>query len=162
MEPVAPTRRAILGTVAALGTFPLTSPSGEAASARPAALPASPRTAADLLINGEHMALSLEPSTTLLDALREQTALAGTKKGRDHGSRGACTVHCQHRRLSRSGERRCARYRDCRCGFARPRDGIARYQGDRRTSDGGSRGRDRQRGISRDWDAGARAAHPTR
>jgi xanthine dehydrogenase YagT iron-sulfur-binding subunit len=43
--------------------------------------------------------LDLEPSTSLLDALREQTDLTGTKKGCDHGSCGACTVHINGQRV---------------------------------------------------------------
>ncbi|MGD0430367.1 MAG: (2Fe-2S)-binding protein [Acetobacteraceae bacterium] len=53
----------------------------------------------DLTINGQRLTLPLHPSTTLLDALREQTAFTGTKKGCDHGSCGACTVHIDGQRV---------------------------------------------------------------
>ena len=46
----------------------------------------------DLVINGKSMRLAVEPWTSLLDALREQLHLTGTKKGCDHGQCGACTV----------------------------------------------------------------------
>ncbi|MEO6550518.1 MAG: (2Fe-2S)-binding protein [Ferruginibacter sp.] len=52
-----------------------------------------------LEINGITHDLSLEPRTTLLDLLREQLALPGTKKGCDHGQCGACTVHIDGRRV---------------------------------------------------------------
>lgn len=45
-----------------------------------------------LRINGTEHALEIEPRVTLLDALREQIGLTGTKKGCDHGQCGACTV----------------------------------------------------------------------
>jgi xanthine dehydrogenase YagT iron-sulfur-binding subunit len=48
-------------------------------------------------INGITHNLSIEPRTTLLDLLREQLALTGTKKGCDHGQCGACTVHVDGR-----------------------------------------------------------------
>lgn len=51
-------------------------------------------------INGKKMQLSVEPRTTLLDLLREQLALTGTKKGCDHGQCGACTVHVNGRRIN--------------------------------------------------------------
>ncbi|MBE8726178.1 2Fe-2S iron-sulfur cluster-binding protein [Flavobacterium hungaricum] len=44
-------------------------------------------------VNGAKHNLNIEPRTTLLDLLREQLQLTGTKKGCDHGQCGACTVH---------------------------------------------------------------------
>jgi len=46
-----------------------------------------------LEVNGVKHQLSVEPRVTLLDLLREQLNLTGTKKGCDHGQCGACTVH---------------------------------------------------------------------
>ncbi|MDU0369192.1 2Fe-2S iron-sulfur cluster-binding protein [Hymenobacter endophyticus] len=46
-----------------------------------------------LTINGEAHRLEVEPRVALLDALRENLHLTGTKKGCDHGQCGACTVH---------------------------------------------------------------------
>ena len=54
----------------------------------------------ELNVNGTSYALSLDPRTTLLDALREHLHLTGTKKGCDHGQCGACTVHVNGRRVN--------------------------------------------------------------
>jgi xanthine dehydrogenase YagT iron-sulfur-binding subunit len=52
-----------------------------------------------LTVNGQARALTIEPRMTLLDALREELALTGTKKGCDRGECGACTVHVDGRRV---------------------------------------------------------------
>jgi xanthine dehydrogenase YagT iron-sulfur-binding subunit len=52
-----------------------------------------------LRINGKSQTLTLDPRTSLLDALRETLDLTGTKKGCDHGQCGACTVHINGRRV---------------------------------------------------------------
>lgn len=53
-----------------------------------------------LRINGKDHHLRLDPRTTLLDCLRENLNLPGTKKGCDHGQCGACTVHVNGRRVN--------------------------------------------------------------
>jgi xanthine dehydrogenase YagT iron-sulfur-binding subunit len=53
-----------------------------------------------LEINGVKHDLSIEPRVTLLDLLREQLDLTGTKKGCDHGQCGACTVHVDGHRVN--------------------------------------------------------------
>jgi xanthine dehydrogenase YagT iron-sulfur-binding subunit len=53
-----------------------------------------------LKINGKDYALKLDPRTTLLDCLRENLHLTGSKKGCDHGQCGACTVHINGRRVN--------------------------------------------------------------
>ncbi|WP_110685899.1 (2Fe-2S)-binding protein [Salinicola aestuarinus] len=46
-------------------------------------------------LNGEPRTLEVAPNAVLLDVLREQLGLGGTKKGCDHGQCGACTVHVE-------------------------------------------------------------------
>jgi len=62
--------------------------------------PPPPSVKAELQINGHHHSLTLDPRTTLLDALREHLALTGSKKGCDHGQCGACTVLIEGRRIN--------------------------------------------------------------
>src|SRR4051812_12485414 len=45
-----------------------------------------------LTVNGEKRSLRIDPRTTLLDLLRENLGLTGTKKACDMGQCGACTV----------------------------------------------------------------------
>jgi xanthine dehydrogenase YagT iron-sulfur-binding subunit len=53
---------------------------------------ADTRIGISLTINGELRNLQVAPWTTLLDLLREELDLTGSKKGCDHGQCGACTV----------------------------------------------------------------------
>jgi len=52
-----------------------------------------------LKINDSPLAFTVEPREVLLDVLRDQLGLMGTKKGCDHGQCGACTVHVDGRRV---------------------------------------------------------------
>jgi xanthine dehydrogenase YagT iron-sulfur-binding subunit len=53
-----------------------------------------------LTINGEARRLEVRPWTVLLDLLREDLDLTGTKKGCDHGQCGACTVLVDGKRIN--------------------------------------------------------------
>ena len=84
---------------------------GVAATAQPlmAAVPEAKQTGAEtaepgtvplvLRVNGVEHRLQVEPRVALLDCLRENLSLPGTKKGCDHGQCGACTVHVNGRRV---------------------------------------------------------------
>ncbi len=53
-----------------------------------------------LRINGESHEVEADTRTTLLDALRNDVGLTGTKKGCDHGQCGACTILADGRRIN--------------------------------------------------------------
>lgn len=50
-------------------------------------------------VNNKPYSVQVEPRVTLLDFLREQLHLTGTKKGCDYGQCGACTVHVNGKRV---------------------------------------------------------------
>src|SRR3989441_4265995 len=52
-----------------------------------------------MTVNDRVRAMPVEPRTTLLDALRDELSLTGTKKACDRGECGACTVHVDGRRV---------------------------------------------------------------
>ena len=53
-----------------------------------------------LTVNGRERRLRVAPWTTLLDLLREDLDLTGTKKGCDHGQCGSCTVLLDGQRVN--------------------------------------------------------------
>jgi xanthine dehydrogenase YagT iron-sulfur-binding subunit len=92
-------RRVILAGGAASAAVMAVSPT----FAQPA-LP-KPQTAPTLVdltlqVNGKRQAVKVDTRTTLLDLLRENLKLTGTKKGCDHGQCGACTVLVEGKRIN--------------------------------------------------------------
>jgi xanthine dehydrogenase YagT iron-sulfur-binding subunit len=53
-----------------------------------------------LTINGQTRSVTVEPRTTLVEALRDTLGLTGTKIGCNHGQCGACTVLIDGRRIN--------------------------------------------------------------
>ena len=97
-------RRSFLVQLGAAGVVATATPLAQAVATEseeteaPAGVPgAVPVT---LNVNGKDYNVRLEPRVTLLDALRENLELFGTKKGCDHGQCGACTVHVNGRRVN--------------------------------------------------------------
>jgi xanthine dehydrogenase YagT iron-sulfur-binding subunit len=62
--------------------------------------PLPPTMGVDITINGVKTHLDIDPRVTLLDALRENLSMTGTKKGCDRGQCGACTVLVNGRRVN--------------------------------------------------------------
>jgi len=54
----------------------------------------------EITLNGERRSLDVSPATTLLDLLRHDLGLTGTKKGCDHGQCGACTILIDGQRIN--------------------------------------------------------------
>ncbi len=82
-----------LGTITGFSAIESAAPPVEAA-------PASALVTTELTINGRQHRFQLDPRVTLLDLLRNEMNLTGTKKGCDHGQCGACTVLADGRRIN--------------------------------------------------------------
>jgi xanthine dehydrogenase YagT iron-sulfur-binding subunit len=94
-------RRSLLtSTASAMALTPLAAVAGAAETAAvPVRAFGEDGVPVDLRVNGRDRHLTLDPRTTLLDALRDHLGLMGTKKGCDHGQCGACTVLVEGRRV---------------------------------------------------------------
>ncbi len=99
-------RRSFLSHLGAAGLAATTQPLLAATQTAPAVATDEAINAASgmmpvtLKVNGKQHKLNLDPRTTLLDCLRENLDMPGTKKGCDHGQCGACTVHVNGRRVN--------------------------------------------------------------
>jgi xanthine dehydrogenase YagT iron-sulfur-binding subunit len=99
-------RRAFLASAGTVGVATVINPQN--LGGQPMTLPAGAESTIEgagdvpvtLRINGSEHRVRLDPRTTLLDCLRENVVLTGTKKGCDHGQCGACTVHVNGRRVN--------------------------------------------------------------
>jgi xanthine dehydrogenase YagT iron-sulfur-binding subunit len=107
MNDINETRRGLLigGALSATaGALPVMA---AAQAESPAAHPGAPTTTpapvsakVALKVNGQRREVQVDTRTTLLDLLRENLHLTGTKKGCDQGQCGACTVIVNGRRIN--------------------------------------------------------------
>src|ERR1700733_4288306 len=110
---VAEEKQPLLGRVSRRSFLSHLGAAGVAVTAKPLLAATQPAPVADddiatvpgaipitLTVNGKEHRLQIEPRVTLLDCLRENLNLPGTKKGCDHGQCGACTVHVNGRRIN--------------------------------------------------------------
>jgi xanthine dehydrogenase YagT iron-sulfur-binding subunit len=92
---------AVSATTAALPSLAAAQNASTASASTSASASQTPITATvTLRINGKSERVQVDTRTTLLDALRENLYLTGTKKGCDHGQCGACTVMLDGRRIN--------------------------------------------------------------
>ena len=95
------TRRSLLEAGTAAAAFSLIgNPEAALGAGSPDAEPPPAPVTVGFQVNGRPRVLTVDPRTTLLDALREHLALTGTKKGCDQGQCGACTVIVNGQRIN--------------------------------------------------------------
>ncbi len=93
-------RRSFLGTSGAIGAA-LGLGAGKAAAQQGGPVAAvGERPKITLMVNGQRRTITVEPRTTLVEALRDNLGLTGTKIGCNQGQCGACTVLLDGRRVN--------------------------------------------------------------
>ncbi len=92
-------RRSLLGTSGAVGAGLGLAGSADAQQTGPE-LAAFNTAQITLNVNGKRRTLNVEPRTTLVEALRDDMGLTGTKIGCNQGQCGACTVLLNGRRMN--------------------------------------------------------------
>jgi xanthine dehydrogenase YagT iron-sulfur-binding subunit len=92
-EPQNLSRRGLLGaTASGAALLPLVANAASPTLDAPPAIDPRQKMQVTLTVNGLRNDLVIDNRTTLLDTLRRDLSLTGTKKGCDHGQCGACTV----------------------------------------------------------------------
>ena len=89
-----------VGSSSALGALPATAPVAVSAPVGAADAADDSQVTVRLTVNDIAQEAKVDVRTSLLDYLRENLQLTGTKKGCDHGQCGACTVHVNGRRVN--------------------------------------------------------------